>query len=278
MSGDQVLEHLHHDGDPTPVLILTGYPDVASAFQAGRLRAAGYLEKGRLSGAELAVAVRRAAGTVEVRTGKALPLFIAQGLGASPCIAELLRHLDRMEAAAPSGPDNAPVDAQTRLLKVLAQAAANRDLTVLEFTAAANALRLLSSRSLAWSVTVRRIREELAEASRRTAFQLEPKVERVLSHIEAAGSNWSDVTEQQVAAEHDVDVATVWRWLDRQVGLTFPRCRRLVVMRRVVLQLTETDEHVRQIAFRVGYVDHSRLDHEFDASFGLTPTGFRRLQ
>ena len=60
--------------------------------------------------------------------------------------------------------------------------------------------------------------------------------------------------------------------------MTFRQCSRAVVMRRAVLELLTPHEHVRQIAYRLGYSEHGNFDHHFHGFFGMTPKELRRLQ
>ncbi len=136
MSGDQVLEHLHHDGNPTPVLMLTGYPDVDSAFQAGRRRAAGYLQKGQLRGDELAAAVRKA---IAIRNQPSRPetsVFATHREGTSDAFGDLATYLRAVESRDSS-----------ELVRILARVLIAPDLTLEEFVAAANSLRLLHEKA-----------------------------------------------------------------------------------------------------------------------------------
>jgi AraC-like DNA-binding protein len=69
----------------------------------------------------------------------------------------------------------------------------------------------------------------------------------------------------------------LWQAISDEFGLTFVQCRRAVLMRRAAIELIDINQHVRQIAFRLGYSDAANFDHEFRRFFGLTPTAFRRL-
>lgn len=62
-----------------------------------------------------------------------------------------------------------------------------------------------------------------------------------------------------------------------ETGLDFRSWRRVFRMKHAVQELVGVTEHVRQIAFRVGYTDHGQFDHEFRQMFGLSPTEFRRV-
>ena len=160
MSGDQVLEHLHHDGNLTPVVILTGYPDVDSAFQAGRLRAAGYLEKGKLTGAELAAVVRKAVAAGHQPSPAVQPLFSTSSGRASDAFAHLATYLCSGQAGD-----------RSELVRGLAGVLIAADVTLEEFVATANSLRLLHEKQhLPFSAVRARIVTWIQPASSPSAF------------------------------------------------------------------------------------------------------------
>jgi AraC-like DNA-binding protein len=82
---------------------------------------------------------------------------------------------------------------------------------------------------------------------------LEPVVLQVLSRLEAAGTRWRSLTEDNLFIEPHLDRFTVRRHLIEQLGLTLTQTRRAVAMRRVVLELAATDEQIAQIAYLVGH-------------------------
>ena len=276
MSGDRVLEQLREDGDRTPVLMLTGYPNVDSAFRAGRLHAADYLVKGSLTSVQLAAAVRRAAAT-NPRAAAERSLFSAPTVETSPRIRDLRSCLARFDTS--PTPDAEHGDGWRRTLaRVLVRAAVGRTLTFLEFQACARALkRLHSSEGPPSATTAQRIGEWFTDVVRRSAAPPHVRALAVVARIEAAGANRPDLSEHQIAREQNVTIADTTRWLHEYAGLPFQECRRLVVMREVLLLLTETTDQVKRIAFTVGYRHESRLDHECGATFGLTPTDLRLL-
>ncbi len=104
------------------------------------------------------------------------------------------------------------------------------------------------------------------------------RIELILARIEAAGRNSPKATEAEIAARFELDSHELWQLLTAEIGLTFTKCQRVVVMRQAVRELVSTNEDVRQIAFRLGYKAASNFDRDFDHIFGVTPTEFRRLQ
>ncbi len=176
MSGVQFLQELRRDGDWTPVLILTGFPDADSAFETGVLRAVGYLKKGLVSGAEIAAALRKAATPVAL-LAKKLTLFCAYGGRSSRSFLGLLSYLANSETNPPD------------LIRALVRVVLARDLTFVEFRAAARSLHLLHSKvHLPFSAVLPKIREWLEETT--AARSLDSRLEDVLGRLEAAGKDW----------------------------------------------------------------------------------------
>jgi DNA-binding response OmpR family regulator/AraC-like DNA-binding protein len=273
MSGLEVLRQLRREGIWTPVLILTGFASIDSAFEAGSVGAVRYLAK-PIGGTELVAALR--AATAEPQRPRGPRLFSPHGSERADCISALLRQLDIHKGPA----EPAPADSNSAdLVRVLTEVAANRAVTFLEFVALANATRLLSSPGgPPLSVAIPRIREAIEAASGRGPSPSDSRVEQVLMRLETSSRAGSPRAGGSLAADMKLDRVTLWRLLQNQIGLTFPQCRRAVVMRRAVLELAGGDEHVRQIAFSLGYEDAANFGRDFHQFFGVTPTGFRRLQ
>jgi AraC-like DNA-binding protein len=59
--------------------------------------------------------------------------------------------------------------------------------------------------------------------------------------------------------------------------LTFRQWRWAILMRAAVRQLATSDDHVRQIAFAIGYEHPSQFDRDFSRVFGMSPLQFRKL-
>lgn len=266
-SGDQVVERLRLNGNSTPVVILTGFPDYESALNAGRLNVSGYLVKSTITGADLAASIRKATAQVVVplptTTGPKMQLFSAYGGKTSRSFSALGEYVRSDELNSPD------------LARQLALAISARDLTFIEFLAAGKSLCLVNRKThLPLERLLPTIREWVDSTS--LARPLDSRFEDILSRLEMAGPNWSEISEESSAAALHVHRITLWRCVG-QIGLTFAACRQAIVIRRTVLQLAETREHIRQIAFQLGYRDPSRLDKDFDAFFNFAPTQFRRL-
>jgi DNA-binding response OmpR family regulator len=263
LSGDEVLRRLSDDNNPTPVLMLTGYPDVASAFEAGQLSAAGYLQKALVSGTQLAAAIRKAARPAEPSARVSSVLFRVPVGYRSECFIGLAQLIAGDPTVTP-----------TALAALLASAISHPDLTFVEFMAAARSLELLHRQAhLPAAFVLPRVRTWIEEAAGSTS--IDPDLDAMLARIEAAGTGWTKVTEPE--AGRGFTSAGGARYLTRSLDATFHQCRRAIVMRRAVLALLNRQEHVRQVAYRLGYSDHANFDHDFRGFFGIAPTTYRRL-
>jgi AraC-like DNA-binding protein len=116
----------------------------------------------------------------------------------------------------------------------------------------------------------------LDDAATRAARPLDPRLAFALKRLEESGPEWA-VNEADLAADLHVDRGTLWRLLDHDLGLTFADCRAIVIVRRTVVELARTKEHVQQIAFHLGFSDPSTLNHVFRRVLGTTPGAFREL-
>lgn len=263
LSGDQVLEQLRRSGNLTPVVIMTGFPDVDSAFHAGRLHATSYLTKSAITGRELVTAVRSAARPA-VPVDRPVRLFGSNGCSCSRAFADLVGSVQHDSAD------------RSQMLGSLANAISAREVTFIQFLAAAKSFYLLHrTPPSSFSNVLSTVQAWLTTAA--TTSAIDPRLERVLDLFQAAGKTWITVTEVVAAKNLAVDVSDLWKLFAEQLGLTFVQCRRATVMRRAVMELLDHTEHVRQVAYRVGYSEHGNFDHDFRQFFGLAPTAFRRL-
>src|SRR5690606_5712875 len=81
-----------------------------------------------------------------------------------------------------------------------------------------------------------------------------------------------------IADELCLPVGEFRRVLKQGIGLTFTQVRTAIRVRTAVKALTEAPtEHVRQIAFAVGYEYAGQLTRDFRMLVGMTPSCFRRL-
>lgn len=136
LSGDRVLELLNGTGNRTPILVITGYPDTQSAHRAGLLRAAAYLEKGRITIAGLVSAIRTViAGEMPAAQVAPTPSGYEKNRGGA-AVADLTAHLRGTHAPDPS-----------ELIRMIARVLIDPDLTIEEFVAVAGGLRLLHEKA-----------------------------------------------------------------------------------------------------------------------------------
>ncbi len=266
-SGIDVLRQLRLEGVWTPVVILTGRGSFESALEAGRLGVAAYFPKPSMLN-DLTTALRAAAETARAGRSRLSSLFSSSADETSASIVTLMLNLE-----------SRPGIERDHLARLLANTTCARDLTFLEFIAVAQGLQVLASQSnLVLSSAVPKIRNWIESASRPSSCAAASQLEHVLSRLVTAGKSWSKVSEKGIAADLGIDSAGLWHTLSEEFGVTFIRCRRAVVMRKAAFELTSGNEHVRQIAFRLGYTDAGNIDHDFRDFFGVTPTAFRRLQ
>jgi AraC-like DNA-binding protein len=104
-----------------------------------------------------------------------------------------------------------------------------------------------------------------------------PLVREAVLRIEQAGPQWPALSEETLAAELSISTPAVWRLLHQHLGLGFLECRRAVVMRRAVRELTGAREHVAQIAYGLGYEHASSFNRDFRRFLLTSPTAYRRL-
>jgi DNA-binding response OmpR family regulator/AraC-like DNA-binding protein len=277
MQGPEVLRRLRLNGVWAPVVVFTGFASATSAFEAAALGATNYLEK-PVRSATLVLALRAAAAATEWRSLTGPPLF-------APCPASDLRRFDavRGQLNAWRRSPRARIfgrlsrDKTNALVRQLARSLCLTDVTVFEFVAMADGLSaaLEGSRRLSGAV-VEKIHARFDEAAKRVTRPINPRLAFVLTRLEGSGPEWA-VDEDELAADMKIDRVTLWRLLDRELGLTFSDCRAIVVVRRAIVELAGTKEHVQQIAFHLGFRDASTLNHVFRRVLGTTPGEFRYL-
>ena len=261
LSGDDVLERLRREGDWTPVLMLTAYPDYESAHRSGVLGASRYLLKSMTIGAPLTTAIRVAAlGTVA--PSKTSRLFSAYGGKTSRSFSDLVAYV-RSDGVNASD-----------LPRQLARTISARDLTFAEFLATSKCLQFLNHKAhLPFHVALSTLHEWLDPGS--TARPFGSGLIQLLTHLERSGRDWAkicassfmDIQGNDHASDHGTDLASP----------SFHQCKKAVVMRRAVLELLRPNEQIRQIAYGLGYSDHGNFGHDFFRFFGVAPRHFRRL-
>jgi CheY-like chemotaxis protein len=261
--GLDALRDLRSAGVTASVMILTAYGESDSALQAGRLGAVAYHHK-PLVGRKLLQAILDAAKP-EPAPAPRPSLELPRPGGIVMRILSDSEHSGGTEA----------------LTSRLAQALADPTLTFFEFLA----LLKYFSQVRVVSRDSGRHGENRTVASRRALTSLaclcwedvDTRVAQAVWATEAAGSQWRSLRADRVATAIGTDASTLWRILQRSLGLSFGGLMRTVVMRRAVADLAANEDHVRQIAFHLGYEHHSSFDRDFRRCLGISPSGFRTL-
>ena len=106
---------------------------------------------------------------------------------------------------------------------------------------------------------------------------LDVRVQRVVQRLEDAGPRWTSLTAARMATFEDLHPATLWRLMHTHLGRGFPECRRAIVVRSGIRLLAQSSEHVRQIAYQIGYEHSSQFVRHCRHVIGLSPNGYRRL-
>ena len=263
--GDDVIERLRTDGNSTPIVIITGFPDYESALHAGRFNVSDYLVKSAITGVDLAASIRKATAQTVVAGPTSVekrPLFSAYGGKTSRTFSDLVQYVRRDELSS------------SDLCRHLARTISAGDLTFAEFLATSKSIHLLHLKAdLPFHVALSTLHDWLDPAL--TARPLDCRLEELLARIEAATANCPKL--------HIADI-TVGLVGNGQAELftdptnpTFHQCKKGVVMRRAARELIGPHEQIRQIAYRLGYSDHGNFDHDFFGFFGVSPRRFRQL-
>ncbi len=270
MSGLNVLKRLRADRVSTPVVILTGYPGDVVEETVAELDARIWLKP--LPPTKLAELVH-----AEVKERGLAPragIFRRpDGLNSSACEA-LLSPLRQI-----AGDRGAAGDLANRrddLLATLAVALA-ADVTFFEWLVMARAFAGLMTLPLAMLPTLAdRLAQDLASAAGPVTAQRDILL-GVVACIEAAGAGWRALTLTNVAASLRIDERQIEASLRRAGFASFEHCRRAVAVRRALLELALTGEHVDQIAFAVGYEHRNALNRDFGVLLNVAPKAYRAV-
>jgi DNA-binding NarL/FixJ family response regulator/AraC-like DNA-binding protein len=270
VSGLDVIRAVRAAGRSGAILVFTGRPSIESAVEATQLGAT-YLIKTEVKGAAIVQAVLEAiaAGAPAVR-----PLFRTTP-GPSRTVLELARTVD--ELGARSSAIDADAAVRTRVRQELARVLARIDLTFLEFVAAAEAFRVLSDPAHDVAIVLPVAARHLDTAARRVWTDIDPRVRRLVDALQGAGHDWKAIDEAAAGKVASVTIKKLPELLRQGVGLSWPRTRWSVVLRRALLELAATDEQVAQIAYKLGFAHATRLNDALDEYLGATPTEYRQL-
>ena len=252
--GLDVLRDLRSAGVTAAVMILTAYGETDSALHAGLLGAVAYYHK-PLVGTKLLQAVRDAATTVRA----AAPRPDSESLRSVEVVMRFLRD---------SG------DTRTdRLLDLqLARALADPALTLFEFLGLSTCLRIASNGALSPAAN-----ELLASVAHLRWADVDDNVRRTATIIEGAAQRWRSLSVDRVAADLNTSAASLRRALHEPMRLTFRLLIRAIVIRRAIAELADSPDHIRQVAYRLGYDRETSFNRDFKHQIGMSPTEFRVL-
>jgi FixJ family two-component response regulator len=277
MPGLDVLRRLEAEGITTPVLVLTGYPDIRPAVDAMRWGAWDFQPKTILLDDEWKGVVRRlvddgSAGRASSDARNTPDLGRERCSQDSEIAQELIERLDAL-ARAGSG---VRLD---QLTGPLIRALLNPDLSSWHFLACAKAFRqvVMAAPTVPLKELAAGARDVLVDVECRMRQSVDPLLRMAMELLEApAVGSWRR-SEEEVAKTIRLNASRLGVLLQRGTGSDFRAWRRTPAMRLAVGEIGDTDEHIDQIAYRAGYEYPSQLSREFEEALGLSPRQFRRL-
>ena len=121
------------------------------------------------------------------------------------------------------------------------------------------------------------LQESISSAAKPTAVP-NPKTRRFVQELEeAVTARGASVQAGQLTAKLGIDLSYFSRLLKSDTGLTFRQWKWAILMSSAIRGLVTSDDHVRQIAFRLGYEHPQQFDRDFRRVLGMSPGEFRRL-
>ncbi len=276
MPGLDVLRRLEAEGITTPVLVLTGHPDIRPAVDAMRWGAWDFQPKTILLDDEWKGVFRRLVDDGRARRASS-DARNTPGLGRERCeqdsemAQELIERLDGL-ARAPSG----HLD---QLTGPLICALLKPDLSTWHFLACAKAFRqvVMAAPTIPLKELAAGARDVLVDVECRLRQAVDPLLRRAMEVLEAPAMDSWRRSEEEVAKTIRLNASQLGVVLQRGTGSNFRECRRAPAIRLAVGEIGNTHEHIDQIAYRAGYEYPSQFSREFEEVLGLSPRQFRRL-
>lgn len=277
MNGVAVLADLRAAGFHSPVVMISGFGTAEEVAAAMKLGAADFLSK-PVNCEDL---VRMVRALIEPRrTDENVLPALTGDPQRYDALADVRAALHQIRKETPFGAvrPTQPGMIRGQVLGVLGRAAARADLSAGQFLVCAEALRRVvslpagakcSEFGAAALQAIERVREPDSGACH-------PRVKDAIAALGAADGSGLALSEWTVGRRLAISRAHLGRLMQQETGLGFREWRRLFRIKRAAQELVETGEHVRQIAFLVGYSQHAQFDREFEQLFGLSPTNFRR--
>jgi CheY-like chemotaxis protein len=254
ISGLDVLDALRRDGNRVPVILLTAYGSIDSAFRAAQLGAVQYCEK-PLVGDDLLRTIWRASG-----------IHACADVADSGRAACWMRELEASWRTAP------PQRTLTRLLCVLAY----EPLPIPVLVAGADLFRRILVSTDEKVEHVAASLDHVKELVRRN-LAMGPGTRSLTARLQAALAVNPLLRIEEFAAIVRQHRSVISRLLIDDTGAGFREWKWGQLMRPALRELADGDEHVAQIAFRSGYEHSHQFHRDFIRLFGLRPLDFRRL-
>jgi YesN/AraC family two-component response regulator len=294
ISGADVLELIRANWPGTGVVCVTAYGTIRGAVRSLQYGAIDYVEK-PFDNNEFLLVVDRAirvgryradrvqrANKLETEYGN--PAIVPADnltIGDLPPGEETLASLVSFLATGitESNPAPRPELKRYQLLAVLTKGL-NEPLnsTPPVFWSLARALRIVASPS---TRDFNRAAEEIHQTLRNAVdvvINVRPKTRAVTVHLETKMVSTSGhFTLQQFCQDFGLTRNYLSRLLKVDTGLTFRQWRWAILLRAAARQLATSEDHVRQIAFAIGYEHASQFDRDFSRVFGMSPIQFRQL-
>jgi ActR/RegA family two-component response regulator/AraC-like DNA-binding protein len=274
-----LLKELRAVGISMRVLVLTGYPSDATAFEARHFGVIGYLRK-PIDPGDLAGRIRECASLsdgdiISARPNDETPVAFGVPLDVS-ALAVFVNQQEFIEATA-EGDARVAGDVAELLGPRLCSMLADRQTGVPAFRAAQGSLRILMTRpDRPLLVTLALMRTILEEAAGFPRGATQAPAHGLLEALSDSRAAWA-----QEARAHcsrlQIDRYVLNVLMRHVFGMDLTEYQRLSRMQAAIWELAETNEHSAQIAHHLGWDHATHFTRAFHDQFGLTPTQFREL-
>jgi CheY-like chemotaxis protein len=271
--GHKVLARLRAAGIVTPVIIVTGYPTLGSAFTTGRFGASAFVSKPVLWDELVGVLDNLPTVSQSIVQGPDAEGISGPSFGS---VANLIAVCDRVASASPSAATSA--SGNTDLITALLRAIVDPSLPVSAFIGCAEALRSCINADVCSS-------QERALAVRSRVFSrpkqliaADDRVKKALESMRQTIAQGVRPAQADVAAALHVHSSHLGRLILADTGLSFSGWRCGFTMQAAVQHLVNGNDRVKHISGDLlGFEHQSEFDRQFHSLFGLAPTAFRRL-
>ena len=121
------------------------------------------------------------------------------------------------------------------------------------------------------------ISEWILEAGARSWSRIDKRLAPLRPLLESSFRNEAFRTTASLAKHLDINERVLTAAMLREFGISPVRLRIITRVRRMVVALLTTDEHVAQIAYAQGYGHPSQADHDLRRLLGVSPRELRRM-